>query len=131
MASSDVRMRKLLSSALSRDRRLGVDAQVADGASVVTSAISADVVVVDVAIAGLGILGVMSGLHGSRRELPVIVVSRSDAIYLRHACLAEGAIDYLVLPEGLNTLADRVIRASRDPTAVVVSEPVPDIRGGM
>lgn len=122
VASTDTRVRKLLYSTLSRDKRFDVVAQVADGGSVVASAEPFDVAVVDVAIAGLGILGVMSGLHGPMRSPVVIVVSRTDAIYLRHACLAEGAADYLVLPDALIELPDHVERAVQASTALAGSE---------
>lgn len=122
VASTDTRVRKLLYSTLSRDKRFDVVAQVTDGDSVITLAESFDIAVVDVAIAGLGILGVMSGLHGPMRSPAVIVVSRTDAIYLRHACLAEGAADYLVLPDALVALPDHVERAVQASTAVAGSE---------
>lgn len=122
VASTDTRVRKLLYSTLSRDKRFEVVAQVADGGSVITSAEPFDIAVVDVAIAGLGILGVMSGLHGPTRSPVVIVVSHTDAIYLRHACLAEGAADYLVLPDALVELPDHVERAVQAATALARSE---------
>lgn len=122
VASTDTRVRKLLCSTLSRDKRFEVVAQVADGGSVITSAEAFDAAVVDVAISGLGILGVMSGLHGPMRSPAVIVVSRTDAIYLRHACLAEGAADYLVLPDALFELPDHVAQAVQAATTLTRSE---------
>ena len=122
VASTDTRVRKLLCSTLSRDKRFEVVAQVADGGSVITSTEDFDAAVVDVAISGLGILGVMSGLHGPMRSPVVIVVSRTDAIYLRHACLAEGAADYLMLPDALFELPDHVAQAVQTSTALARSE---------
>ena len=122
VASTDTRVRKLLYSTLSRDKRFEVVAQVADGGAVITSAEAFDAAVVDVAISGLGVLGVMSGLHGAMRPPAVIVVSRSDAIYLRHACLAEGAADYLVLPDALVDLPDHVARAVQSAAALATYE---------
>lgn len=129
VGSTDTRVRKLVCSTLSRDKRFEVVAQVADGGSVITSAEAFDAAVVDVAISGLGILGVMSGLHGPMRSpavpMPspaVIVVSRTDAIYLRHACLAEGAADYLVLPDALFELPDHVAQAVQTSTTLTRSE---------
>lgn len=113
VASSDISVRKLICSALVRDRRFEVVAQATDGDSVVGCPIEFDAAIVDVSIPGLGILGVMSGLHDALTRPVVVVVSRSDAVYLRHACLAEGANDYLVLPDDLYKLPDRVVGAVR------------------
>lgn len=119
VASTDQRLRKLVCSTLSRDRRLEIVAQVGDGGAVLTYAEDFDVAVVDVSISGLGILGVMSGLSRRSARPVVVVVSRTDAIYLRHACLAEGASEYLVVPDDLAQLPDRVARAvTRAPTLV-------------
>jgi DNA-binding response OmpR family regulator len=122
VASTDVSVRKLLSSSLSRDRRFTIVAQAGDGDAVVTSTTDFDIAVVDVSISGLGILGVMSNLRRSASQPIVIVVSRTDAIYLRHACLAEGATDYLVIPDDLPGLPERVARASEASPALVTSE---------
>ena len=122
VASTDPRGRKPLVSALSRDRRIDIVTQVGDGDSVVTRATDFDVAVVDVSISGLGVLGVMSSLRRLAPAPVVVVVSRTDAIYLRHACLAEGATDYLVLPDDLPELPERVVRATREASAPVGSE---------
>lgn len=122
VASTDTRARKLLCSTLTRDRRFEVVAQVADGGAVITCPTAFDVAIVDVAISGLGVLGVMSALHASTQRPVLIVVSRTDAIYLRHACLAEGASDYLVLPDDLNELPTRIIRAVQKGITLVRSD---------
>ena len=122
VASTDTRLRKLLYSTLTRDRRFDVVAQATDGGAVVSTGASFDVAVVDVAIAGLGILGVMSTLSRSLAKPVVVVVSRTDAIYLKHACLAEGAADYLVLPDDLLELPDRVTKTMNAATVEVVVE---------
>ena len=123
VASTDTRLRKVLYSALIRDRRFDVVAQATDGDAVVSCVATFDVAIVDVAIAGLGILGVMSSLTNSVMKPVVIVVSCTDAIYLRHACLAEGAADYLVLPDDLLELPERVTKAvCTTPVEVVVEQ---------
>jgi len=111
VASSDISVRKLVCSALIRDRRFQVAAQATDGDAVVACSVEFDAAIVDVSIAGLGILGVMSGLRRRVSGSVVVAVSRTDAIYLRHACMAEGADDYLVLPDDLDKLPGTVVEA--------------------
>lgn len=122
VASSDITVRRLICSSLIRDRRFEVMAQATDGDSAVTCPFGFDAAIVDVSIPGLGILGVLSGLHDPPADRVVVVVSRSNAVYLRHACLAEGADDYLVWPDELNELPDRVVEA------VHASQNAPDPR---
>lgn len=122
VASTETHLRKLLSSALGRDRRLEVVAQASDGDAIVICPTDFDAAVVDVSIAGLGILGVMSHLQASQRNPVIVVVSRTNAIYLKHACLAEGAREYVVLPDELEQLPDRIVQAVRASPHLVGSD---------
>lgn len=112
-ASTDTNLRKLICSSLVRDRHFEVVAHATDGDAVVTCPIEFDAAVLDVSISGLGVLGVMSGLREFPSRPVIVVVSRSDAIYLRHACLVEGADKYLVLPDDLDRLPERIVQAVR------------------
>jgi len=122
VGSTDTHLRKLLGSSVGHDRRFEMVAQATDGEAVVACPAVFDAAVVDVSIAGLGILGVMSHLRSSPKHPVLVVVSRTDAIYLRHACLAEGAADYLVLPGDLEQLPDRIVRAVQSSVTLVRSD---------
>ena len=113
VASSDRRLRSVLCWSLEHDERCQVVAQASDGDAVVACRCAVDVAVVDVAISGLGIMGLIGRLRGREPAPPVVVVANTDAIYLRHAVQAEGALDYLVMPDDLDHLGERLVQSSR------------------
>lgn len=113
VASTDPNLRKTICLAFVRDRRFEVVAQAEDGDALIACPIEFDAAIVDVSISGLGVLGVMSSLHTLSSRLVMVVVSRTDAIYLRHACLAEGADEYMILPDDLDRLPEGVARLLR------------------
>ncbi len=111
IGSNDAQLRSLLGRSLSDDGRFRVVADGADGEAVVAAPLRFDVAVLDLSLRGLGILGVISDLRRRHPSPPVVVVSEHDAVYLRHAVEAEGAADYLLIPENLDETAERIVRA--------------------
>lgn len=124
VASTDTSLRKLICSSLVRNRRFAVVAQATDGDAAVACPIEFDAAILDVSIAGLGVLGVMSGLRALSSHPVIVVVSRSGAIYLRHACLAEGADEYLVVPDDLDSLPERIVQTVHEAVDQTGPQPV-------
>jgi DNA-binding NarL/FixJ family response regulator len=121
IGSNDAAMRQLLGRVFAQDGRFEVTAQSDNGFEVVADPTGFDVAVLDLSIAGLGILGVISHLRRSSQTWPVVVVTQHDAIYLRHALQAEGATDYLVIPDDLPQVADRTVQAHRAAKALTIA----------
>ena len=117
LASSCRDLLDLLCQSLAHDRRFEVVAKVADGNGVVACPVAFDVSVIDLAISGPGIVPVMGHLRSSAPLAPVVVVASTDAIYLRHALEAEGAVDFLVMPKDLKQLNGRVFRCAQTSSA--------------
>jgi DNA-binding response OmpR family regulator len=69
---------------------------------------SFDIVVLDLMLPGQGGLEVLSKLHDSKPQLPVIVLTARGEIEDRVAGLDAGAVDYLVKPFSLAELMARV-----------------------
>jgi len=124
-ASSDPVLRGALRRALWSDHRVDLVGEATDGDAVVNFGEPFDVAVVDLAIGGFGVMGVLSHLSQGDSAPAVIIVSRSDAVYLRHAVEAEGAAGFVVIPSNppaqvaLAGLADRAasIAAAHRPLA--------------
>lgn len=119
MASSDTKVRSVLAWTLAHDDRFLVVAEVPDGDSVLSFAGTFEVAIVDLAIHGLGVLGVLRQLSRRERVPVVVVVSHTDAIYIRHALVDEGAADYVSMPDELDELPDRLIHACSGAAAMV------------
>lgn len=113
IASGSRPLRELLRRSLSQDDRFDVFAEAADGDAVVRSSESYDLALVDLTLPGLGVLGVVSKLRHCDPARPVVVMAHTDAVYLRSAIVAEGGADYVVIPDDLEQLADRLTRAVR------------------
>jgi DNA-binding response OmpR family regulator len=111
VASGSRPLRELLSRSLAHDERFSVIPEASDGDAVVGCLDSYDLALVDLTLPGLGILGVLSRLRCHPAH-PVVVMAHTDAVYLRNAVAAEGGADYVVIPDDLEELADRLIRAA-------------------
>ena len=111
LASSNADLSNILWRTLTHDGRFEVVERATDGDAVVTFTGSYDVAVVDLAISGLGVLGVLERLKEGLAPPTVVVLSTADAIYLRHAAEAEGVADFVVVPAELNQLAERLLQA--------------------
>ena len=116
VASSDAHLRSLLAWTLAQDERFEVVAQAKDGDEVLACPESFRVEVVDVSIGGLGILGVMRRLKRRTDGPIVVVVGHESASYVRHALALEGAADYLLLPEDVDDLTQRISETSDTPS---------------
>jgi two-component system OmpR family response regulator len=113
VAESDANIRSVLSWALSHDDRFTVVATVADGDAALTCKQNFDVALVDLGIHGRGGFGTIANLHQRVPAPAVVVLSSVDAVYLRHAAAAEGAVDFVVIADGLDHLGDRLQTAGR------------------
>lgn len=112
VGSSDEHLRALLRRLLAHDGGFDVVDEASDGDAVVGCPQTFDLALVDMSIAGLGIIGVLAQL-GRRTPAPtVVVITHYDAGYLRAALAAEGASDYVVVPEDLGDLGERLVRAA-------------------
>lgn len=121
IGSNDSQLRGLLGTLLSADDRFDVVALSPNGDNVVSEPATFDVAVLDLSIAGLGILGVISHLKRRDPSTPVVVITQHDAVYLRHALEAEGAADYMVIPGSLPEVADRIARVHEAAHALMVA----------
>jgi DNA-binding NarL/FixJ family response regulator len=111
VASGSRPLRELLRRSLVLDGRVNIIGEASDGDGVVAQTDSFDVALVDLAIPGLGILGVLSKLRQTPPARSVVVMAHTDAVYLRSAVYAEGGADYVVIPDDLEQLADRLFKA--------------------
>ena len=123
MASSDDRLRSLLAWTLVQDDRFEVVGEATDGDGVLACPAPFRVALVDLTIGGLGILGVLRRLLRRPEDLAVVVVGHEKSGYVRDALRLEGAADYVLLPECVEELSDRVLAA-----CVVDPPPVPSKR---
>jgi DNA-binding NarL/FixJ family response regulator len=115
IAESDAHVRAVVSWGLAHDSRFRVVATVGDGDAAVTCPLEFDVALVDLSIHGQGGLGTVASLRQRVPTPAVVVLSGVDAVYLRHAAAAEGAVDFAVISEGLEHLGDRLERAAGGP----------------
>lgn len=113
VASGSSWLRQLIGCTLRQDPRFKVVAEVSDGDETVSFADSYDLAVVDLRLPGLGVLGVVSQLRQHHPERSVVVLAPTGAVYLRYASLQEGAGDYLVVPDELDQLPDRLNAVAR------------------
>lgn len=107
VASPDLHMRALLSRALGDTQRFRVVGQAEDGWAVLRH-VDFDIAVADVAISAPGFLELNRELRSRRPAATVVAVSHHAPLYLRHALAAEGVADFLVIPEDVPELADRI-----------------------
>lgn len=117
IGSSDRQLRAMLAWKIAADPCLEVVAQVTDGDSAVCCPVDFDIALIDISIGGLGILGVIAGLRRDRPETMIVVITHTDAVYLRHALTAEGADDYLVMPADFEAMTGRLNEATLALTA--------------
>jgi DNA-binding NarL/FixJ family response regulator len=113
VAESNPHVRAVLSWALTHDPRFVVVATVADGDAAVECQRDFEVALVDLSIHGRGGLGTVANLRRRSPAPAVVVLSRVDAVYLRHAAAAEGAADFVVISDGIDHLGDRLVVAAR------------------
>jgi DNA-binding NtrC family response regulator len=112
VASSDNNLRTVLCWTLAHDDRFRVVGQAIDGDSVLACRSTFDVALIDLAIHGHGVLGVLARLQDRVPVSATVVIAHTDSVYLRHAVVAEGAVDCLVMPEDLDELTDRLVAVS-------------------
>jgi CheY-like chemotaxis protein len=112
VAESNRELRTVISWVLAHDGRFRVVAEASDGESAAACDSVFDVALVDLAISGLGSVGMVARLHDRRPAPAIVLLAHTGAIYLRHAAAAEGAVDFLVKPDELSELADRLATAS-------------------
>jgi DNA-binding NarL/FixJ family response regulator len=108
VVESDARLRALLCSVLDHDQRFDVVGQASSEEEAVTSAARFDVALVDLRLSGLGGMGTLGRLTLRDPVPAVVVLAETGAIYLRHAAAEEGAVGYLVRPDDLKHLGDRL-----------------------
>jgi DNA-binding NarL/FixJ family response regulator len=121
VAESDARLRSVLCSVLDHDQRFQVVGQASTGDEAVACAAPFDLALVDLRISGLGGMGTIGRLC-RRDPLPaVVVLSETGAIYLRHAAAEEGAVGYLIRPDDLQQLGDRLTELFETNRAVPVA----------
>ena len=112
VASSDKHVRSVVAWTLAHDRRFEIVAAMKTGDEVVAFEGPTDVAVLDLAVAGLGILGVIRRLLRRQPAPAIVVIGHANAVYLRHAMAGEGAADYLVIPDDAHELTERVLKAA-------------------
>ncbi len=111
VAESNPHLRSVLSWSLAQDARFQVVAEVSDGDEAASCTADFDVALLDLSISGLGGPGTLARLQQRRPAPAVVLISGTDAVYLRHAAAAEGAADFLVRPLEPPVLADRLVTA--------------------
>jgi DNA-binding NarL/FixJ family response regulator len=117
---ADERLRSTLCRIVGRDRRFVVVAAVGTGEEAVAEGEPFDLALIDLAISGLGGGATMAGLSARTASPSVVILAGTGAVYLRHAAAAEGAAGFLVYPDDLDRLAERIadLRGSGSPGAV-------------
>jgi DNA-binding NarL/FixJ family response regulator len=113
IASGSRPLRELLRRSLAQDERFVVVSEASDGDAIVARPETYELALVDLTVPGLGILGVLNKLRQRRPARSVVVMAYTDAIYLRNAVAAEGGADYVIMPDELEQLPDRMFRAVR------------------
>lgn len=100
--------REVLSRAVQQDDRFDVVGTAETGDEAVSFAAPFELALVDLGIRGLGSLLTVARLRERTPPPTVVVLSPTDAIYLRHAAGAEGAAGLLVIPDDLDHLGERL-----------------------
>ena len=113
IASGSRPLRELLRWSLNHDDRFDVVGEASDGDAVVAGQDAYELALVDLTIPGLGVLGVLGKLRQHRPARYVVVMAHTDAIYLRNAVAVEGGADFLVMPDDLEELPERLFKAIR------------------
>jgi len=105
-------VRKLLRRTLDQDRRFATVDEAGDLAAAFASVAGFRVALIDLDLAGLDGRGVIAALHDRNPSPAVVVLSVTGVPYLRYAAAVEGADDFLVRPDDLPQLTDRIAQAA-------------------
>jgi DNA-binding NarL/FixJ family response regulator len=105
-------VRMLLRRALDQDGRFGPVEEAGDPGAALACPAGVGVVLINIDLAGLGSQGLIAALHKRDPSPAVVVLSLTGVPYLRYAAVVEGADDFLVRPEDLPWLADRIAQAA-------------------
>jgi DNA-binding NarL/FixJ family response regulator len=108
---------------LGHDDRFEVVGQATDGDAVVARLHDFDIALIDPAIHGFGIIGVVERLRHRDPPPATLVVGHTDALHRCQALAAEGVADYLVIPGDLDGLPDRLVTICSSATPLVVAGP--------
>lgn len=112
VVEGDPYLRRLLRRALDQDRRFTAVDEASDVTAAMVCPPGFGVALIDLDLAGLDGRGVIAALHHRNPSPAVVVLSVSGVPYLRYAAAAEGADDFLVRPDDLPRLADRIAEAA-------------------
>jgi two-component system, OmpR family, response regulator PhoP len=119
---SDRRLRSVLCWLLDEDERFCVVGQASTEDQAVACDAPFDAALVELGLSGLGGLNVIGRLL-QRDPIPgVVILADTGAVYLRDAAAQEGAIGYLVRPDDLEHLGDRLAKLLQ-PTPPPLSPP--------
>jgi DNA-binding NarL/FixJ family response regulator len=122
VVEGDRHLRSLLRWVLDDDGRFRVVGEAADARTAVSWTRPFDLALVDLQLSGLDGSGVISSLH-ERTPAPVVVVlSVSGVPYLRYAARAQGADGFVVRPDDLDDIGDRL----RDLARLAAVSPGPE-----
>jgi len=113
VAESDPFLRAVLSWVLDHDGRFRVAGQAETGEEAARFGDPYQLVLLDLRIAGLGGLGTIERIHQRTPSPLVVILSETSSVYLRHAAAAEGALGFILRPEDLGHLADRLFELTR------------------
>lgn len=105
-------VRRLLRRTLDQDRRFARVDEAGDVAAAFAAPPGFGVALIDLDLAGLDGGGVIATLHDRDPSPAVVVLSVSGVPYLRYAAAVEGADDFLVRPDDLPCLNDRIAQAA-------------------
>lgn len=108
VAESDSRLRSVLCWLLDDDQRFCVVGQASTEDQALACESPFDVALLDLRLSGLGGLNVIGRLRQHDPVPLVVILADTGAVYLRHAAAQEGAIAYLVRPDDLEHLGDRL-----------------------
>ncbi len=108
IVETNTRLRSVLCWLLDNDQRFCVVGQASSEDQALACDAPFDVALIDLRLSGLGGLNVIGRLL-QRDPIPLVVVlAGTGAVYLRHAAAQEGASGYLVRPDDLEHLGDRL-----------------------
>lgn len=105
-------VRVLLRRALDQDGRFGPVNEAKDLRAALAYPAGFRAALINLDLAGLDGGGVIAALHERDPSPAVVVLSLIGVPYLRYAAAAEGADDFLVRPEDLPWLGDRIVQAA-------------------
>lgn len=112
VVEANPQLRKLLRRALDQDRRFAAVDEAGDLEAAFATPAGFRVALIDLDLAGLDGQGVIAALHDRSPSPAVVVLSVTGVPYLRYAAAIEGADDFLVRPDDLPCLADRIAQAA-------------------